>query len=105
MHKFWTILTADMTYTRSHNYTNMVVGKYGRQTLKVLVVVLLLLLLSFDIFVPTSAHPLTCLNKWFVQVLYLIVSSDKHTVSYMFKEQTLQSSIQGNPKSSLPCKM
>jgi hypothetical protein len=105
MHKIWIILTADMTYTRSPNYTNMVVGKYGRPTLKVLVVVLLLLLLSFDIFVPTSAHPLTCLNKWFVQVLYLIVSFNKHTVSYMFKEQTLQSNIQGNPKSSLPCKL
>ena len=45
-----------MMYTRSQNYTNMVVGKHGIQTFVVVVVVLLLLLLPFDIFVPTSAQ-------------------------------------------------
>ena len=28
MHEFWTISTANMTYTRLQNYTNMVVGKH-----------------------------------------------------------------------------
>ena len=51
------VSTANLMYTRLQNYTNMVVGEHGIQTFKVLVVVLLLLLLSFDVFVPTSAYP------------------------------------------------
>ena len=66
MHEVWTILTMKMTYTRSQNYTNMVVGD-GIQTFEVVVVMLLLLLLSFDVFVLTSAHPFLFLDKWFVQ--------------------------------------
>ena len=66
--KFWAIPTASVTYTRSQNYTTMVVGKHGIQTFKVVVVVLLLLLLSFDSFIPTSAHSLLFLDKWFVQI-------------------------------------
>ena len=66
MHEVWTILT-NLTYTRSQNYTNMVVGEHGIQTSKVVVVVLLLLLLSFGVFVLISAHPLLFLDKWFVQ--------------------------------------
>ena len=58
-----------MTYTRSQNYTNMIVGKHGIQKLKVVVEVLLLLLQSFDIFVPTSGHPLLFLDKWFPNIL------------------------------------
>jgi hypothetical protein len=60
---FWTIPTINMMYTRLQNYTNMVIGKYGIQTFKIVVVVLKLSLLSFDVFVPTSAHPLLFLNK------------------------------------------
>ena len=30
MHDFWTIPTADMMYTNSQNYTNMVVGEHGK---------------------------------------------------------------------------
>ena len=41
-----------MTYTRSQNYINMVVGEHETQTFKVVTFVLLL-----DIFVPTNAHP------------------------------------------------
>jgi hypothetical protein len=41
--------------------------------IKVVVVVLLLLVLSFHDFVPTSAHPSFFLNKLFVQI-YLNVS-------------------------------
>ena len=52
----------------------MVVGEHGIQTFEVVVVVLsLLLLLSFDVFVPTSAHPLLFVDKWFVQI-YLNVN-------------------------------
>ena len=42
----------------------MVVGKHGIQTFEVVVVVLLLLYLSFDGFVPTSPHSFP--DKWFV---------------------------------------
>ena len=63
MHEFWTISTIDMTYTRLQNYTNMVVGEHGIQTFKVGVIMLLLLLLSFDVFVPTSAHFLLFFDK------------------------------------------
>ena len=35
-----------MIYTKLQNYTNMVVGKHGIQTMEVVLVVLLLLLLS-----------------------------------------------------------
>ena len=51
-----------MTYIRSQNYTNMVGGAHGIQTFEVVVVVLLL---SFDVLVPISAHPL---DKWFDQI-------------------------------------
>ena len=47
-----------MTCIGSQNYTNLVVGKHGIQTSEVVIIVLLLLYLSFDAFVPTSAHPL-----------------------------------------------
>ena len=60
MHGFWTMPTTNMMYTRSQNYTNMVIGKHGIQTSKVVIVVLLL---SVAIFVPTSAHLLLLLNK------------------------------------------
>ena len=63
MHDFWTIPTVNMTYTRLGTYTNMVVGKHGIQNIQSSG--LLLLLLFFDIFVPTSAHPLLFLDKWF----------------------------------------
>jgi hypothetical protein len=64
MHKFWTILTTNMVvYTILQNYTSMVVDKHGIQTFKVLVVVLLLLLLSFDVLVPTNSSPLVFMNK------------------------------------------
>jgi hypothetical protein len=59
MHELGTIPIANMTYTRSQNYTNMVVGKHGIQTFVVVIIVLLLLLLSVDVFVPIlSAHSL-----------------------------------------------
>ena len=44
-----------MMYSRMQNYTSMVVGKHGKQTFKVVVVMLWLWLLSLKIFVPTSA--------------------------------------------------
>ena len=54
VHEFWKMPTANMTYTRLQNYTNLMVGKHGIQTFEVMIVILLL----FDIFVPTNAHPL-----------------------------------------------
>ena len=63
MHEFWTVPTANMTYTRSQNYTNTVAGEHGIQTFGVVVVVLLPILLSFDVFVPTSAHLLLFMDK------------------------------------------
>ena len=64
MHEFWTISTANMAYTRSQTYTNMLVGEHGIQAFEDEVV----MLLSIDVFVPTSAHPLLILDKWFVQI-------------------------------------
>jgi hypothetical protein len=61
MHDLWTTPTANMTYTRSQNYTNVMVGKHEIHHL-------LLLLLSFHVFVPTSAHPLLFVDKWIVQI-------------------------------------
>ena len=57
MHDFYTIPAANMTYTRSQNYTNMMIGKYGLQTFEVEVLVLFLLLLSFDVFAPKVHSP------------------------------------------------
>ena len=61
-----------MMYTRLQNYTSIVVGKHGIQILEVMVVELLLLLLSFDVFVPTSAHPLFILDKWALQIIFKV---------------------------------
>ena len=38
------------------------------KTYEAMVVVLFLLLLSFDVFIPTSAHPLLSLDKFFIQI-------------------------------------
>ena len=57
MHEFWTIPTSNMTYIRLQNYANMVVGKHEIQTFEVVVVVLLLLRLSFDVFAPQVHIP------------------------------------------------
>ena len=47
----------------------MMVGKNVIKTFEVMVVVvLLLLMLSFDVLVPTSAHPLLFLDKWLLQI-------------------------------------
>ena len=63
MHELWTIATANMAYARLQNYTNLVVGENGIQAIEVVVVMLLLVMLLFDVFVPTSAHPILFLDK------------------------------------------
>ena len=68
MHESRTTPTANMTYTRSQNYTNVVVGKYGIQTFEDMVVVLLLLWLSFDVLSPPVYIP-----YYFAQVICLNV--------------------------------
>jgi hypothetical protein len=65
-HKLWIISTTNVMYTRLQNYTNLMIDKHELQTFEVVVVVLLLVLLSFDVLVPTSAHPILFSNKWFV---------------------------------------
>ena len=75
MHEFLTIPIANMTYTRLHNYANMVGGEHGIHTFQVMVDMLLLWMLLFDVLVPKSAHPLLFLDKWFVQIYF--------NVSYM----------------------
>ena len=67
MREFWTIPIVNITYTRSQNCTNMVIGEHGIQTFKVVGVVMLFLLLSINIFVPTSAHLILCLGKWLLK--------------------------------------
>ena len=57
IHELWTISIVNMMYTRSQNFTNMVVGQHGIQTFKVVLVVLLLLLLSLDILSPQVHIP------------------------------------------------
>ena len=56
MHDYWTISIANTTYTKSQHYKKMVVNKHEIQTFEVAIVMLLLLLLSFDVFVPTNTH-------------------------------------------------
>ena len=79
MHEFWSIPPANVMYTRLQNHTNMMVSEHGIKTFEVMIIVLLCLLLSFDVFVPTSAHPLLMFGQvvcpkilkceWWLQVL------------------------------------
>ena len=60
-----------MTYTRSQNYTNMVVGEHGIQTFKVVVIMLFWLLLFM--FLSQQVHIPYCnwtsgLSKYTVKV-------------------------------------
>ena len=52
MHRSWALPTINTTYIRLQNHTNLIVGEHGIQTFKTVVVVVLLLLLSFDVFSP-----------------------------------------------------
>ena len=70
VHEFWTISTVHTMHTRMQIHTNMVAGTHEYKHSKLW---LLLLLLSFVVFVPASAHPVIILVKSFVQI-YLIVS-------------------------------
>ena len=100
MHNFWTFPTANAMYTRSQNDTNMVVGKHGICTFKVVVVVLLLWSLTFDVFVSTSARPFLFWDKWFVG-LYLNVSltstlKDYYNVALLYWNTTRVTFIGSN---------
>ena len=89
IHEFWTIPIANMTYTRSQYYLDMVVGEHGIQMFKVVVVVFLVLLLSFDVFVSTSAHPLLFLDKWCLHVYlnFTHTSMNTHMVAIYYQGQ------------------
>jgi hypothetical protein len=56
MHELRTIPTANMTYTRSQNYTNIMVNEHGIQTFEVVLVLLLLSWLLLDVFVVITTH-------------------------------------------------
>ena len=62
-----------MTYTKSQNFTNTVVGELGIQTFKVVVIIFIFLLLSFDTISPTHAHPLFFVDKWFLQIYLSLI--------------------------------
>jgi hypothetical protein len=49
--------TANLTYGKSQNFTNIMIGKHGLRTFKVVLVVLLPLLLAFDVFSPQMHIP------------------------------------------------
>ena len=78
MHECWTILAANMMYTRSQNYTNMVVDKKWNTNIQscgycivtnVNVFVLIQThILLFNVFVLIQTHILLLLDKWFVQI-------------------------------------
>ena len=72
MHGCCTISTVNITYTRLQNDTYFGGWQTRNTNIEVVVVVLLFLLLSFDVFAPTSALPLLFLDKWFGQI-YLSV--------------------------------
>ena len=47
MHKICTIVTVNMTYTRSQNFINTVGGKHGIYTFQVMVVVVVVVVVAF----------------------------------------------------------
>ena len=53
MHEFWTILIANMTYTRLQNYTNIMVDEHGIQTFIVVVVACVFIIWCFC---PPQVH-------------------------------------------------
>ena len=63
MHKFLTIPTANMMYTTLQTTQIWWLANLEYKHLKYW-----LLLLLFDVFVPTNAHPLLFFNKSFVQI-------------------------------------
>ena len=62
MHEFWIISTVNMTYTRSQNYTNMMVGEHGMQTFEIMVVVIFLMFLSPQVHIPIIFGQVACPN-------------------------------------------
>ena len=61
----------------------MLLDEHETQTFKVMIVVLLLLFLLLDVFVPTSAHPLLFLDKWYVQIYFIVNFQGQINVSYI----------------------
>ena len=54
----------------------------------------LLLSLSFDVFVPITAHPLLFLNKWFVQIYSNVYSKFKSISKYYFDPKLLKLTLE-----------
>jgi hypothetical protein len=51
----------------------MVVGEHGIQTFEPIIVMLLFCVIVIWCFYPTSAHSLSCLDKWFVQIYLNVI--------------------------------
>ena len=62
-----------------------------------MVVMLLLLLLSFDDFATTSAHPLLVLDKWFVKI-YINISFWVDTILNLIDNMVLLPRYEGSCK-------
>ena len=73
MHEFCIILIVNMTYTRSQNHTNMVVGEHGIQTNQSCNCCVIAFDVVISCFCPRKCTSLIILDKWFVQI-YLNVS-------------------------------
>ena len=69
-HEFWTIPTANMTYTSSQNYTNMVISEHGMEYKhsKLWLLCYCFCCCHLMFLSPTSAHPLFFVFKWIVQI-------------------------------------
>lgn len=63
-----------ISHAKDYKTTLMVVGEHGIQKFEIAVVMMLFLMMSYDVIVLTSAHPLLFLDEWLVQI-YLNVSS------------------------------
>ena len=72
-----------------------------------MVVVLLFLLLSFNVFIPTSAHPLVFLDKWFAQIylnVVLVSATHNHnSLSYFESASITFNYLEWNVKRGSDC--
>ena len=63
-----------MTCTRLQNHKNMVVGEHRLQNIRRCGCCGVAFAIVIDVFVPTCAHPLLFLERWFLQIFLNINS-------------------------------
>ena len=78
MHDFWIIPFANMTYTRSPNYTNMVVDKHGRQTIQSCGCCVAAFAIVVSCFCPHKCTSLIVLDKWLSKYTEMLVKLVGH---------------------------